>query len=188
MKRIKCIPITSATDPLLDRIEKTYTESFPEVERRAFKYVRDLIKEEPIFTVYALNKEEINAGEDTYAGFITAWDFGSFNYIEHFAIDSVARNNGMGTEAMHAFFLTCPKPIVLEVEMPSDEMSQRRIGFYERLGFVLNNHPYQQPPYRPGESWFDMLLMSYGNMNLETAFESVRDCLYTYVYQVKEEG
>ena len=48
---------------------------------------------------------------------------------------------------MKQFLVFCGTPVVLEVEMPTDEMSKRRIGFYERLGFELDNQVYHQPPY-----------------------------------------
>ena len=54
------------------------------------------------------------------------------------------RNGGIGAEAMKQFLAFCGTPVVLEVEMPADEMSKRRIGFYERLGFKLDNHVYHQ--------------------------------------------
>jgi len=69
----------------------------------------------------------------------------------------------------------------------SDEMSKRRIGFYERLGFKLDNHVYHQPPYRQGGEWLEMRLMTYGNVDLEYSFEQVKNCLHRNVYGVKGE-
>lgn len=141
---VVCRSVKDFSDPVLNLIENTYTESFPEVERRDFSLVRNLVKDESRFVVYALSKE------DRYVGFITGWLFDGYTYVEHFAIDPAARNGGIGAEAMKQFLAFCGTPVVLEVEMPTDEMSKRRIGFYERLGFKLDNHVYQQPPYREG--------------------------------------
>ena len=174
-----CRLVSDSSDPALNKIEKTYTDSFPEAERRDFSLVRGLVEHEPKFVVYALSLE------DQYVGFITGWLFGSYTYVEHFAIDPSARNGGIGAEAMKQFLAFCGTPVVLEVEMPVDEMSKRRIGFYERQGFILDNHIYHQPPYREGGEWLEMRLMIYGSVNLETSFEEVKDCLHTYVYGVK---
>lgn len=176
---IECKPVHEATDPLLDRVELTYNSSFPEDERRAFSLIRELIKEEPRFALYTLHKNS------EYAGFITTWKLDDFSYVEHFAIDETARNSGIGAKAMKQFMALCSHPIVLEVELPAEEMSKRRVGFYERLGFVLDHHSYQQPPYREGDSWLEMRLMTHGPLDLEASFETVRDLLYRHVYGVR---
>lgn len=176
---IECKPVCGEADPLLDQVEITYNRSFPENERRAFSLVKELIRQEPRFTLYTLHKDS------EYAGFITTWELDDFSYVEHFAIDESARNGGIGGKAMKQVIAMCNRPVVLEVELPADEMSRRRIGFYERLGFVLDNHSYRQPPYREGDSWLEMRLMAYGPLALETSFESVRDLIYHHVYGVK---
>ncbi len=42
--------------------------------------------------------------------------------------------------------------VILEVERVHDTDSQRRISFYERLGYSIVNIDYHQPPYRKGEA------------------------------------
>lgn len=176
---VVCRPVKDFLDPVLDLIEKTYTESFPEVERRDFSLVRGLVKDEPKFIVYALSRE------NRYVGFITGWLFDGYTYAEHFAIDPSARNGGIGAEAMKQFLAFCGTPVVLEVEMPVDEMSKRRIGFYERLGFVLDHHVYFQPPYRKGEAFLEMRLMTHGKLDLEQSFERVKTIIHQNVYGVE---
>ena len=177
---VACRSVKDFSDPVLDLIERTYTESFPEVERRDFSLVRNLVRDESRFIVYALSKES------RYVGFITGWFFDGYTYVEHFAIDPAARNGGIGAEAMKQFLVFCGTPVVLEVEMPTDEMSKRRIGFYERLGFELDNQVYHQPPYREGGEWLEMRLMTYGDVDLEHSFEQVKNCLHKNVYGVKD--
>ena len=69
--------------------------------------------------------------------------------------------------------------------MPTEEMSKRRIGFYERLGFVLDHHVYFQPPYRRGEALLEMRLMTHGELDLERSFERVKTIIHQNVYGVK---
>jgi hypothetical protein len=175
---VVCVPVKDVLDPLLNRIEKTYNDSFPEVERRDFALVRDLLSDEPRFVIYALLRG------DEYVGFITKWTFDDFAYIEHFAIDAAARNGGIGAKAMEQFLAICGTPVVIEVETPNDEMSKRRIGFYERLGFVLDSYVYYQPPYRQGEDGLEMRLMSYGQIDLSDSFDGVKQIIYKHVYDV----
>ena len=49
---------------------------------------------------------------------------------------------------------------------------------------MLDDHVYRQPPYRAGEDWLEMRLMSFGDISLEEFFEQVRDNLYENVYGV----
>jgi hypothetical protein len=107
-------------------------------------------------------------------------------YVEHFAIDETARNGGFGAVAMKQFIAQTTHPVVLEVEIPTSELSRRRIGFYERLGFIADNHAYQQPPYTEGGAWLPMQLMTYGRIDMEESFDYVRACLYKKVYKVDD--
>lgn len=177
---IICRPLTDTGDPLLERVQVTYEASFPPTERRDFELLRGLIRQNPYFMMYALLRKEM------YVGFITAWRFDTFVYVEHFAIDETARNGGIGAEAMRQFQAFTDLPVVLEVELPSDDLSRRRIGFYERLGFVLDDHIYYQPPYHPGDQPLEMRLMHYGCLHLTEAFEAVRECIYREVYGINE--
>ena len=49
---------------------------------------------------------------------------------------------------------------VLEVELPEDALTRRRIGFYERHGLVFNSYPYLQPPMRKGQGVLPLRLMT----------------------------
>jgi GNAT superfamily N-acetyltransferase len=176
-KKIDYQKILTASDPVLSIIEKTYTGSFPETERRTFALVRDLIEKNAGFTVYAF----FNEGK--YIGFITTWQFESFTYIEHFAIDKPARNGGFGSSVMKWFIEKFSSPIILEAELPENDISMRRIGFYERIGFKPDNHYYEQPPYHPNGEWLPMLLMYYGNLDMShQTFEQIKQTLYRFVY------
>ena len=143
---IVCKQLNDANDSVLNLVEKTYTDSFPREERRDFPLVKELIRSNPYFKIYILTK----SGQ--YVGFISAWTFGTYTYAEHFAIEPAYRNGGIGAEALRQFLAAVNSPVVLEVEMPTDEMSKRRIGFYQRQGFVLDDHVYFQPPYRDRKS------------------------------------
>ncbi|MDR2968267.1 MAG: GNAT family N-acetyltransferase [Tannerellaceae bacterium] len=177
-KEIVCRLIENKTDVLLDLVEKTYIDSFPSDERRDFSLVRDLIGT-GVFKAHALLMD------GRYVGFITSWQWDDFAYIEHFAIDASARNGGIGGQALRLFLNGLNVPVVLEVELPEDEMSKRRIGFYRRAGFTPDDHAYRQPPYRCGESWLDMRLMFYGNIDPEREYETVKHRIYRQVYGVE---
>lgn len=121
-----------------------------------------------------------------FCGFITWWDFGGFVYGEYFAMLPECRGAGIGGEVIDRFVADAGKPVVLEVELPTNDMARRRIGFYERHGFAVCDADYAQPPYDAGGECVPMRLMSHG-MSLDAeAFERVRSILYAEVYGVAE--
>lgn len=123
-----------------------------------------------------------------FAGMITSWHFGGFRYIEHFAICPSMRNSGLGAKALSEFMAMDSSPIVLEVELPEDELSRRRIGFYERQGMELFDcMEYVQPPYRPTGNSLPMHLMASTGFLNPANFEEVRDKLHSHVYGLKKQ-
>ena len=108
--------------------------------------------------------------------------------MEHFAIHEDLRNNGLGGQAMKIFLKDMNRPVVLEVEMPliKGDITHRRIAFYRRQGFSLRRLPYKQPPYREGDKWLPMKLMSTGPAKKWLPMtELVRDTIYHEVYKIK---
>lgn len=164
---------------LLNQIERTYVDSFPEEERRDFLLVRELIDTNPLFTMIAL----LHVG--AYIGFISYWTFEGFRYIEHFSIDPAARNGGFGGRALKKLLAQEDKPVVLEVELPADEWSRRRVSFYERLGFILDDQPYYQPSYHdPQDPPLEMRLMTWGDLSLKQSFTQIVRQIHATVYGV----
>ena len=55
---------------------------------------------------------------------------------------------------------------VLEIEPPEDELTCRRLRFYERLGFRANDFPYTHPSYRTGAAAHPhrLVVMSHGDV------------------------
>ena len=77
------------------------------------------------------------------------------------------RNHGCGTQVLKAWLEAKGKPVVLEVELPADDLTRRRVGFYERNGFVLHkDFDYLQPPYKPGDDELPLKLMPHGECGL----------------------
>ena len=67
---VACRSVKDFSDPVLDLIERTYTESFPEVERRDFSLVRNLVRDESRFIVYAYQKKT-GMSASSPVGFLT---------------------------------------------------------------------------------------------------------------------
>lgn len=117
-------------------------------------------------------------------GLVTYWRFTDFTYIEHFAIHPLYRNKRYGEQALQALLRQFSEPVVLEVELPTTEMAQRRIGFYSRQGFTCWLEAYKQPPYRPGDDYLPMLLMVHGALDPTEAYEHIKQTIYQHVYGI----
>lgn len=157
-------------------MEQLLTEAFPQEEYRKLSEIRRLTEAESIFHNNLIFEGEIPVG------FITHWSLDVFCYIEHFAIRSGLRNKGYGKDVIALLRQHIHIPIVLEVELPVDEMTRRRIGFYERQGFTLWRHKYTQPPYRQGGKQLDLYLMVCGELDERKDFDRVRREIHKIVY------
>lgn len=154
-----------------DSIYKIMEKSFPDDERRPYYEQKELLTD----SRYSIHSED--------GGFIASWDFDEFVFIEHFAVDENKRNSGLGSKILTEFLNSCQKLVCLEVECPDTGIAKRRIGFYERNGFFLNEYDYFQPPISKGKNIVPLMIMtSKGRVSRET-FEKIRDTLYKEVYK-----
>ncbi len=176
---IKIQRITTADKALYDYVEQLMTTSFPPEEYRSLEELRNYTDTKPHFYCNSI------LHQDTPIGLITYWDFEGFYYVEHFAIDPSQRNGGHGKNVLSLLCQLTNKPIVLEVEAPEEEMTIRRINFYKRHDFTLWEKPYMQPPYKQGDPYLPMLLMTHGNLECEKDFDSVKAQIYREVYNVR---
>lgn len=177
---IKFIPVKTE-DSRYAFIENLLHESFPEGERREDGRQRYNVDNNPLFTTYLINDEEA----DISVGVITVWRFKKFCYVEHLATSPNIRNKGYGNKIIRTLLDGCKDiTVVLEVELPEDEMSKRRIGFYERNGFRLCTKNYLQPPYRLGGKPIPMYLMFSGCESIDEYFENIKAEIYSNVYGV----
>ena len=158
--------------------ENLLVSSFPEQERRELAQYREIVLHVETFAAHII------LTENQPSGLINIWNFDNFIFIEHFAIAPEMRNKGIGQQALKIISENQNLPIVLEVELPNDEISQRRIKFYEREGFRLLEYQYKQPPYREGDNFIPMKLMAYQNRNTEIDMDRIQATIYRNVYNL----
>lgn len=151
-----------------NKLHKIYHDAFPAAERRPWDSIVMLSKKDPRFSFIELQSEGKSVG------LATTWDFGSFVYVEHLAVDPAARGAGIGSTAINEIARhAAGRPVVLEVEPPTlSAQASRRIAFYRRAGFKLyDDFPHTQPPYVQGMPSVEMRIMSNADltpMELET--------------------
>lgn len=161
-ERLQTIPFRSCADEGWADAWRIYREAFPECEQwREEAYARAF--DDPDFEADALRME------GAVAGLLFHWRYGPYRYVEHLAVDPALRGRNIGSQALTALRERCAG-IVLEIDPPEDERSERRLRFYERLGFVRNDYPYVHPSYRRPFSPHPLVLMSYpGPLDREAA-------------------
>ncbi len=77
--------------------------------------------------------------------------------------------------------------VVLETERPEgSSIAERRIGFWQRTGFALNNYNYIQPPYGSSKSSVPLFLMTYPKKLSVEEFEKVRKNIHIIIYGLKK--
>lgn len=150
-------------------------ESFPADEYRSFADQEHLLSN-PRYTLWITPEKD---------ALLSIWKFEDFAFIEHFAVSVQLRNQGLGTKLLHWALSTLSCPAVLEAELPQNPIAQRRLSFYQRNGFFINDFAYLQPSYGKGRSAVPMKLLSSGAPLSSHQFKIIRDTLYQDVYHVK---
>lgn len=162
--------------PLFDEVWQLLEQSFPPVER----WDRDGFLAE-------YENPEFNSmiyKPDKLGGVLNFWDFCYFVYAEHFAVAPELRGQGVGSELMRELIdYADGRALVLEAEPPQEgDIAERRIRFYERLGFFLNPHDYVQPPMGKDKYAVRLVIMSSPSELDKEEYEAVRYQLYKSVY------
>lgn len=164
-----------------DQFEEVYSilaAAFPITELRTKEKQRELLSREG-YRLYGVKEET-----DGYFAVIAAWELAEdFVYLEHFAVAEEKRNGGRGGELLEKFLAWYGKKAVLEVEVPEDELTKRRVGFYQRHGFFFNEYPYLQPPMRKGQEMLPLRLMTRPKPIQEEEYQRYRDLIHRQVYR-----
>lgn len=177
--KLRNLDVTNKNE--VDFLIRVYMEAFPLSERRPLERVFELYKENPHFTI------ALTVHQEKLVGFLCYWDLGDFVFAEYLAIDPGLRNGGLGKKVVTEFLASITKPVILEVELPTTIISERRIGFYQRLGFkIWENIQYQQPAYHSDTQPVPMKLMSLGDINVEKNISEIRSNLYSAVYDIND--
>ncbi|MGN1081243.1 MAG: GNAT family N-acetyltransferase [Acutalibacteraceae bacterium] len=167
---------TVKTKKDFEDIYKLLSAGFPYDELREKEDFMSL-RENPLFKAFV--KRE--SGKIT--GFIGAWTLEGFVYAEYFVVASEKRGEGLGSAMLREFLDTVNQPVCLEVEPPETSgIAVRRIGFYERMGFVENGYEYYQPPYSPKKKPLRLIIMTSPVAISEDEFERYRASIYKNVY------
>lgn len=165
--------ITNPAD--LDKIRNLYISSFPGKERREFHELAEMLGLLDCSVCW------ISITGEKIAGLCIFWDFENFAFLEHLAVENDLRGLGIGEEVL-SVIREKYKIILLETELPEDEISQRRVKFYQRNGFRMLQRQYIQPSYGKNKPEVELQLMStsvdFSVETLDEYIQTIREKVY----------
>lgn len=151
-------------------------EAFPAEERRDDD-LQKTVMQHPDYRLCAIYIDE------TPVGVVGFWLTAEFLYFENFCVQSNFRNKGIGSATLQHLVQTyCSgavtehaavnasvnasacncRQFILEAELPTDDITRRRIAFYKRNGMVENKFHHIQPHYRTTDPDLPLVILTYG--------------------------
>lgn len=161
-----------------DSMFELMTQAFPPSERRSREDAFHLMAHNPCYRVIG------SKDESGVSAFLAYWQFDECVFIDHLAVHERLRGKGIGSLLLQSFLKDVKSIVVLEVEPPEDETARKRIRFYERLGFHLNDFPYIQPSMQAGQPEIPLFIMSYPEPVSQSDFEAMRKRIFKNCYKV----
>lgn len=146
------IRITSSNDPMYHSAIELYSQSFPPHEQRREKSQQEIMSHDD----YHFN---LIYDDTLFVGCILCWETAEFIYVEHLYISSELRNRKYGQRTLEELKKQ-NKTIILEIDPILDDISKRRKGFYERVGFKANPFLHIHPPYHKENLGHELIIMS----------------------------
>jgi GNAT superfamily N-acetyltransferase len=152
MDLLKIIPSESR---LWEQVWRLYSDSFPEYERRGINSHLQATDDPAYFTEIALDNGNLTA-------ILFYWRYNSsYIYLEHLAVRPEMRGQHIGSRLLGQFLRrNNESKIILEIDPPIDEISEKRLEFYNRAGFSMNNYAYTHPSYSKNGKVHELKLLS----------------------------
>lgn len=139
-----------------EKIWDLYESSFPLAERRKKEDHIRACSDSRFFPISAWENGEL-------IGLLFYWEWDSYRYLEYLAVNPKFRGQGFGSEILRRL-RNSEHTIILEIDPLNNELSVRRLQFYERAGFTLTPYRFIHLPYRLEAKPQELLILSYPKM------------------------
>lgn len=172
--------LISEEDQMFGTAIRLYRSSFPAHEQREEDSQKAALRQEEYHfdLIY-------DAG--LFVGLMLYWETADFIYVEHFCIDEGLRGRRYGQRAL-GLLGERGKTVILEIDPPKDSQSVRRLAFYQRSGFRVNDFAHVHPPYHKGNQGHRLVVMSYPSALPRAEYERFREYLEAVVMGVSIGG
>lgn len=166
---MKLFVINSKEDRYFKSAWQLYLDSFPKIERRTIKEQEVILENKDYFMTCYVEGEILIA-------IIFFWKIDTeskiYTFLEHFAVNSKLRGKSYGSKILQNF-INKNENIVLEIEPIVDEITKKRLRFYEKFDFVVNKHEHFQIPFRKDAKELKLLLMSQKKQLSKNEYEAL---------------
>jgi ribosomal protein S18 acetylase RimI-like enzyme len=139
-----------------NKVWNLYENSFPAAERRKEEDQLRALSDERFFPLSAWKGSEL-------VGLLFYWEWDSYRYLEHLAVNPELRGQGYGSQLIRNL-RDSEHTIILEIDPLVNELSVRRLQFYERAGFTLTPYRFVHLSYRLNVEPIELLILSYPKM------------------------
>lgn len=143
--------------------------SFPACERRSDEH-QLLAMRHPNYFFWGIVEQ------NQLVGVAGCWQTEDFVYLENFCIKDVLRNKGYGSKALQLLSDT-QKSLILEAELPTSDLTRRRIAFYKRNKMVQNAFAHIMPHYHVGDEDLPLVVLSYGKELTQGQYDNFKQFL-----------
>lgn len=172
----KILKKQNISNSLFEEFFKILENSFLKEEFRSFEKQKDLLEKDAYNILFCFENESVIA-------IMAFWHLENFTFIEHFAVKEQFRKQGIGSKMMKFLLSKYKNIVILEVELPYNEVNVKRIEFYKKLGFCYNDFEYFQAPLNKGDKPLPLRIMSYPKNISKSEFNNMKSKLIKSVYK-----
>lgn len=139
-----------------NKVWELYESSFPTAEKRREEDHIRAFSNPLFFPMSAWEGNEL-------IGIIFYWEWDNYRYLEYLAVNTELRGKSFGSQLLR-HLSDKGHTIILEIDPLIDEISVRRLQFYERAGYTLTPYRYMHLPYRTETEIQELLILSFPKM------------------------
>ncbi len=159
--------IDSSDKDRWNEVWNLYESSFPTPEKRREEDHLRAMENPQFFPVSAWENGAL-------IGIVFYWEWGKYRYLEYLAVNTELRGKGYGSQLLR-YLSDEGHTIILEIDPLINEISVRRLQFYERAGFTLTPYRYMHLPYRLETEIQELLVLSYPKMIIKDQYKDFLD-------------
>lgn len=161
-----------------DEFYQVILNNFPSIEIKPYDFMKQTFIDGD-YRVFVLKDN------NKIIGILSYFDSEEFVFADYFAIDGNNKGQGLGSKMLQRFIKNAGKQVILEVEHLLDEQSKKRVFFYQRNGFILNDqYDYFVPPVRSLKQPLYFHLMSYPRGIDKSEFNKYYPLILKLVYRI----
>ncbi|MCD7935389.1 MAG: GNAT family N-acetyltransferase [Tannerellaceae bacterium] len=171
--------IQSCGDKWYEPFREIYTGSFPLHEQRTEEQQQKAFNDPHYFLEITVQNEQV-------LSFISYWEFPSYIYIEHLAVNPDCRGRQIGSRLLEDFTGAHSKTVLLEIDPLTTDIACKRLVFYDRNGFHKNEYAHFHPPYHREYPPHELIVLSHGRALTPEEYTTFREDLEEIVMNMEK--